>query len=121
MSRNAGGAERAASTAKAGVIAAEGELDMARAPELKRRLVEFLRGNDDGVVVDLSKVTFIDSTAVGVLVGVQRALPQGRRLALVCTEPAVLRIFEITGLDGAFAIYPTVKGALEWVERSPAG
>ena len=129
MSRN--GADRAAATStetdggrlpgRPAVVAAEGDLDMATAPALKRRLLEFLRGSDDGVVVDLTKVTFIDSTAVGVLVGTQRALPRGRRFALACADPAVLRIFEITGLDGAFAIYATVEEALEWVEAAPSG
>jgi anti-sigma B factor antagonist len=131
MHSNTGGTERAARSSTgagharvagtAAVIATDGELDMATAPALKRRLLEFLRGTDDGVGVDLTKVTFIDSTAVGVLVGTQRALPRGRRLALVCANPDVLRIFEITGLDGAFAIYSTVEEALEWVEGSPSG
>jgi anti-sigma B factor antagonist len=131
MLNNAGGSEGAAASSpgadpahvagRAAVIAAEGDLDLASAPALKRRLLEFLRGTDDGVVVDLTKVTFIDSTAVGVLVGTQRGLPRGRRLALACANSDVLRIFEITGLDGAFAIYSTVEEALEWVEGSSSG
>jgi anti-sigma B factor antagonist len=127
MSRDTAGGQRAAAasnrvvvgpTEPIPVIAPEGELDMATAPALKRQLTEFLRGDHRGVVIDLSAVTFIDSTAVGVMVGAQRALPEGQRLALVCSDPAVLRIFEITGLDGVFAIYPTAEAALQWVEGS---
>jgi anti-sigma B factor antagonist len=103
------------------VLAVEGELDLTSAPSLKWALSDVLDAGRSRLVVDLSLVTFIDSTALGVLVGAQRSFPAGTRLAVVCTHVAVLRIFELTGLDGAFHIFPTFDGALEYVRGSAPG
>jgi anti-sigma B factor antagonist len=97
------------------VISCEGELDLATAPQLKWRLVNALEGELAGIVVDLSEVTFMDSTALGVLVGVRRGLGLGARLAVVCTHPGVLNIFQVSGLDGAFEIFATRDEALAHV------
>ena len=52
-------------------------------------------------------VTFIDSTALGVLVsGAKRVRPRNGNLDIVCTDENIIRIFEITGLDRIFGIYP---------------
>ena len=69
--------------------------------------------------MDLSKATFIDSTTLGVLVGgVKRLRPAGGSLALVCTDDNITKIFEITGLDRVFTIYPTRAEALEQIGAS---
>src|SRR5689334_21268421 len=81
-----------------GVLSVEGELDLASAPSLKWALTDILAAGHDQVVVDLSLVSFIDSTALGVLVGVKKNLTPGAKLAITCTPPDVLNIFELTGL-----------------------
>jgi anti-sigma B factor antagonist len=96
------------------VISIEGELDLSTAPRLKWILIETLEAGHSELVVDLSSTTFIDSTALGVLVGVKRSLAVGARLAIVCSRPAVLKIFELSGLDGAFAIFSTLDEALAY-------
>jgi anti-sigma B factor antagonist len=103
------------------VLEVEGELDLTSAPSLKWALSDALDAGRSRIVVDLSLVTFIDSTALGVLVGAQRSLSPGTRLAVVCTHVAVLRIFELTGLDGTFHIFPTIDSALDYVRGSAAG
>jgi len=105
------------------VVAVTGELDLASAPSLKWTLIDLLDAGRKQLVVDLSLVSFMDSTALGVLIGVNRSLDVGARLAIVCTNTNVLRIFEFSGLDGAFAIFSTVDEALAYVRRSavPAG
>jgi anti-sigma B factor antagonist len=103
------------------VLTVEGELDLSSAPSLKWALSDVHDAGHTCVVVDLSLVTFIDSTALGVLVGAQRSFGSGTRLAVVCTHVAVLRIFELTGLDGTFHIFPTFDGALDHVRGSAAG
>jgi anti-anti-sigma factor len=70
--------------------------------------------------VDLSLVTFIDSTALGVLVGVKKNLSPGAKLAITCTHPDVLNIFELTGLDATFDIFPNFDDALAFVRGSAA-
>jgi anti-sigma B factor antagonist len=98
------------------VVSVEGELDLSTAPRLKWMLVDSLEAGRVQLVVDLSLATFIDSTAVGVLVGVHRRLDVGARLAIVCTRPNVLKIFELSGMDGVFAIFPTLAEALAYVQ-----
>jgi len=94
------------------LVSVEGELDLFTAPSLKRTLVDALQTGSSRFVVDLSLTTFIDSTTLGVLVGITRKLEDGARLAIVCTRPNVRKIFEFSGLDGTFAIFPTLDEAL---------
>jgi anti-sigma B factor antagonist len=105
------------------VVAVTGELDLSSAPTLKWTLVDLLEASCNQLVVDLSLVTFMDSTALGVLIGVNRSLDVGARLAIVSENTNVLRIFELSGLDGAFAIFATVDEALSYVRSgaAPAG
>lgn len=97
------------------VVSVEGELDLSTAPRLKWMLMDVLESRIDHVVADLSLVGFMDSTALGVLVAVQRKLTGGQRLALVCTSEKVLQIFEFSGIDSAFAIFSTLDEALAHV------
>ena len=97
------------------VVALEGELDLERAPSLKWALVDSIDAGRQQLVVDLSQVRFMDSTALSVLVGVNRSLGDGARMAIVCVNANVLKIFELSGMDGVFAIFPTVDDALAHV------
>jgi anti-sigma B factor antagonist len=108
---------------RACVISVDGELDLSTAPRLKWMLVDALEGGFCQVVIDLSNVTFMDSTALAVLVGVNRSLEPGARLAIVCSGEKVLQIFEFSGTEGAFSIYPTLDRALAHArgETAPAG
>jgi anti-sigma B factor antagonist len=103
-----------------GVLSVEGELDLASAPSLKWALTDILDAGHDQVVVDLSLVTFIDSTALGVLVGVKKNLSPGAKLAITCTHPDVLNIFELTGLDATFDLFSNFDDALTFVRGSAA-
>lgn len=94
------------------VVSVEGDLDLSTAPRLKWMLVDALEQEHRHLVVDLSATTFMDSTALGVLVAVWRRLESGERLTVVCTKPPVLKIFEYAGMDGAFAIFSTLDEAL---------
>jgi anti-sigma B factor antagonist len=96
------------------VLAVEGELDLATAPDLKEMLAAALRAGSR-IVVDLGQATFMDSTALNVLLEATHRLGEGARLAIVCTRPSVLRIFEFSGLEGAFAIFDQFDEALTHV------
>src|SRR5688572_33504926 len=96
------------------VISLGGEVDLYTAPEFKQQLLDVIGQGGKDVVVDFSDTTFIDSTTLGVLVGgVKRLRAQDGRLALVCSDRNITKIFEITGLDRVFTIYPTRDEALE--------
>jgi len=95
------------------VIALAGEVDLYTAPEFKQQLLDVIGQGGKDVVVDFSDTTFIDSTTLGVLVGgVKRLRAQDGRLSLVCSDRNIRKIFEITGLDRVFTIYPTRDEAL---------
>jgi anti-sigma B factor antagonist len=95
------------------VISLTGEVDLYTAPEFKQQLLDVISEGGMDVVVDFSDTTFIDSTTLGVLVGgVKRLRAQEGRLSLVCSDRNITKIFEITGLDRVFTIYPTRDEAL---------
>ena len=95
------------------VISLAGEVDLYTAPEFKQQLLDVIGQGGKDVVVDFSDTTFIDSTTLGVLVGgVKRLRAQEGRLSLVCSDRNITKIFEITGLDRVFTIYPTRDEAL---------
>jgi anti-sigma B factor antagonist len=94
------------------VIALEGEVDVYTAPQLKQQMIALLEGGTKEVVVDLTQVDYLDSTALGVLIGgLKRLREMDGNLALICPSPRIKRVFEITGLDKIFDIYNTVDEA----------
>jgi anti-sigma B factor antagonist len=106
------------------VISLAGEVDLYTAPEFKQQLLEVIGQGGREVIVDFSDTTFIDSTTLGVLVGgVKRLRTNEGQLALVCSDRNITKIFEITGLDRVFTIYPTREEAISKVksaEQPPA-
>jgi anti-sigma B factor antagonist len=103
------------------VIAIAGEIHVSTAPRFSVLLEEAVSRGKTAVVLDLSAVEFIDSTGLSVLLnGLRRVTRQRGRMALVCTNPTVLRLFEITRLDATFDIHPSREAALTAV-RSAEG
>ena len=95
------------------VISLTGEVDLYTAPEFKQQLLDVIGQGGKDVVVDFSDTTFIDSTTLGVLVGgIKRLRTNEGELSLVCSDRNITKIFEITGLDRVFTIYPTRDEAL---------
>jgi anti-sigma B factor antagonist len=95
------------------VVSVHGEVDVYSAPALKESLTELLHSGVHTVVVDLSDVGFLDSTGLGALVEARAATNEvGGSLPLVCSHERIIKLFTITGLDGVFAIHPTVAEAL---------
>jgi anti-sigma B factor antagonist len=96
------------------LIALTGQVDLHTAPELRDELVDAIEDGALNVVVDLTRATFIDSMTLGVLLGaVKRLRPRGGRLRIVCADPNIRKIFEITLLDRVFSLYGTREAALE--------
>jgi anti-sigma B factor antagonist len=98
-----------------GLVTVAGELDLSSAPNLKWALADTLAAGVRQIVVDLSGVTFIDSTALGVLVGVRRTLGPGGRIAIAGSDEDVMNIFELTGLDSTFDMFASTEEALAWI------
>lgn len=95
------------------IIHVDGELDVYTAPRLKEAIAEGISGGHRAIVVDLSRVSFLDSTALGVLVGGRRnAHDQGGDVILVVEGPHLEKMFRITGFESMFGIHRTVDEAL---------
>jgi anti-sigma B factor antagonist len=104
------------------VLAVRGEIDLFTAPELKQVLAESIEAGRTRVVVDLTETTFLDSTALGVLIGaVKRLRSRDGALAIVNVDENIAKTFEITGLDQIFTILPTREQAVEAVAPATAG
>lgn len=95
------------------VVHLGGEIDVYTAPLVREKLDEQIHAGRTDLVVDLSDVTFLDSTGLGVLVGrLKLTRTRGGSLRLVGTADRVLKVFAITGLDKVFEIHDTLEGAL---------
>ena len=94
------------------VVALTGEIDLAVVPTLQKRLESLLSQGSSTIVVDLLGATFLDSIALGVLVGaMDDCRKAGGDLRLVVTEPRILKVLEITGLAQTFAILSSRQGS----------
>jgi anti-sigma B factor antagonist len=102
------------------VLTLRGEVDVYTAPRLRQAIVDLVDAGSPLVVVDMANVDFLDSTGLGVLVeGLKRARARSSDLAIVATQDKILKIFDITGLNKAFAIHRTVDDAVG--EHTPEG
>jgi anti-sigma B factor antagonist len=101
------------------IIDAGGEIHVSTAPEFSERLNAAIADGKTALVLDFSRVEFIDSTGLSVLLnGLRRVTRQRGRMILVCSNPTVLRLFEITRLDTTFDIRATRDEAIQAV-RGP--
>ena len=95
------------------VLVVHGDADLHAAPELRERLGAAIDSGADMVVVDLSDTSFLDSTALGVLLGALKRLRENDgQIQLVVSRPEIRRIFEITLLDQILPLQETRANAL---------
>ncbi len=117
----AGGMERPYSSeiefiGDVGVVAVSGEMDLYTASQFKADIDEAIASTSGDLILDLSDLDMIDSTALGVMLGALRRLSdEGRWLVLVVAQRHVLRILTITGLLTTFRIAPSRREALQQV------
>lgn len=95
------------------VVSVYGELDVATAPALREQFIGLVGNGANTLVLDLEGVDFLDSTGLGIIVSaLKRARTHGGDLKLVCTQPRIRRLFEITGLDKALPLLPSLDAAV---------
>jgi anti-sigma B factor antagonist len=93
------------------VVRLAGELDLYNAEDVRTALAEAASSSPARVVVDLSEVDFVDSTALGVLVEA-RARVGEQRLVLAAPQLDTRRTLQVSGLDRHIAVHDTVEDAL---------
>lgn len=96
------------------IIAVGGEIDIFTAPDVRRVGLEAVTDGATRVILDLSRTTFLDSTGLGVIIGLsKRVRPSGGDVVIVNIDAGIARTFEITGLNEIFRICETRAEALE--------
>lgn len=95
------------------VVEVRGEIDVYTAPVLREELTSLVDAQRTNLVVDLTQVSFMDSTGLGVLVGgLKKVRTLGGDLSLVIDQETILKVFRITALTQVFAIHSTLEAAL---------
>ncbi len=95
------------------VLPLEGEIDLHVSPEVAESLRTMTAKKPKRVVVDLTKVTYLDSSGLAVLIeGMQNVQEYGGKFAVAGMQESVKHIFDIAHLDQVFQIFPTVDEAL---------
>jgi anti-sigma B factor antagonist len=95
------------------ILPLEGEIDLHVSPQIGTSLANLIAKKPPQVVVDLSKVSYIDSSGLAVLIeAMQNVGSYGGKFALSGLQEGVRPIFEIARLDQVFRIFPDTASAL---------
>jgi anti-anti-sigma factor len=94
------------------VVRLTGELDLYNAEVVREALTEAAGREPERLVIDLRDVSFLDSTALGVLIEARSKLSNRRSFLLAAAGLEARRALEISGLDRHFELHDTVEGAL---------
>ena len=106
-------------SAEVHVVSPTGELDLYSAPALDAELSALLEAPGSRIILDLSGVTFMDSTTLGLLLKtVKRLRATGGELVLVCGDARVTRVIEVTGLLPMFRIERSIAAAVRTLGAS---
>lgn len=96
-----------------GILALEGEIDLHRSPQIKETLEPLIAQKVKRILVDLSGVTYIDSSGLAVMIEtLQRIQAYGGKFAMFGLRESVRGIFQIARLDQIFSIFPDEAAAL---------
>lgn len=90
----------------------EDRIDAAVAIKFKDEMRAKTEDGAKRVILDLSKVAFIDSSGLGAVVAAMKQLGAARKLDLAGMTPAVDKVFRLTRMDSVFSMYPTLDAAL---------
>jgi anti-sigma B factor antagonist len=108
-------------TRELALVSVSGELDLHTSGCLLARIEEADTVGPGTVLVDLSEISFIDSSAIEVLVRESKRLEgRGHSLVLVTNDPRTRRILEVTGLDRVLRAYATLQDALAELTPEPS-
>jgi anti-sigma B factor antagonist len=95
------------------VVTVGGDIDVFTSPRLRETLLELIEKGQVDLLVDLGEVEFLDSTGLGVLVGIHHRLRNREgSMSLVGGNERVRRVFHVTQLDRIFTLHPTLDDAI---------
>jgi anti-sigma B factor antagonist len=93
------------SEADTAAITADGEIDLATVNTLRSAITEAMKQGASHLTLDLDRVTYIDSSGLGTLIGAHKRLEaSGGSLTIRCSQARILRLLAITGLDRVLSV-----------------
>ena len=95
------------------VVAVSGDVDMATAPELAEAIQAAAREEPAALIVDLSRVEFLASAGMSLLITAHRDIAPSARFGVVADGPSTSRPLKMIGIDTIFALYRTLGEALD--------
>ncbi len=91
-----------------------GEIDVYTSPKVKETIHSLIEKGHYNLIINLEGVRYIDSTGLGVLIGaLKKVREHNGRILLICTNPQIKKIFNLTGLVKIFEIFPDEEQALK--------
>ncbi len=104
------------------ILRAAGELDISARSTMRAALERAVDGSEVAVVVDLTDVTFIDSTGLALLLNARRRLVRAQRgFAIACSPGRVRRTFELAGLEESLCVHGSLDAALDHAQPALSG
>ncbi len=98
---------------KVTTIELSGEVDAYTSARFREVMVETIENGGANLIVSMLGVEYIDSSGLGALVGgLKRASEHDGRIVIVCDQPQVRKVFEITGLEKVFTLFDTEDAAV---------
>ncbi|MCA0870773.1 STAS domain-containing protein [Seohaeicola saemankumensis] len=96
-------------------------IDAAMAIQFKEDMREKTDPGPERVILDLSSVTFIDSSGLGAIVAAMKQLGDGRRLDLAGLTPMVEKVFRLTRMDTVFTLFSSLDDAVPGLDSGSSG
>lgn len=95
------------------IIELVGEVDAYTSARFRESMVELIENGASNLIINMEKVEYIDSSGLGALVGgLKRASEREGHILIVCTNPQVRKVFEITGLEKVFSLFSSEADAI---------
>jgi anti-sigma B factor antagonist len=90
------------------------ELNIYNYPEISSRCNDIVKRLDRSrIIIDLTRISSIDSVGVGLLTKIRNAVaPDGVEVSIVCNRNEILKIFEILNIEDQFSTYPSINDAV---------
>ena len=91
----------------------ETRLDASVAPDFKQKMEDIINEGNDQIILDISKITFMDSSSLGAMVAVLKAMGSHGKLVIQGASGVVLELFKLTRMDRVFTLKEDAESALE--------
>ncbi len=89
----------------------ETRLDASIAPEFKKQMEEIINNKKDKIILDIKDIGFMDSSSLGALVGVLKAMGSDGKLVICGASGVVLELFKLTRMDRIFTLVEDMNSA----------